>query len=569
MFNIVIGVTGHRDIYSTDNDSIIRAFEQLIEPLLNKYENLTIRVMTGLAEGADSLIASHVLSLIQQNKPLQLVSVLPMPIADYRNDFSGDALSQFEKIISKATLLNQPIVELSLQNERNHCYQALGQYLINKSDLLVSIWNGAFSQSVGGTSDVTHRFLTPLIYPENKASTPDSAHVINSTLNNLDVKAVYHIFAARKSEQTNKVISHSRYLTSDDGFQMNSARQLPEQMSSYFKKMDELAESASVADSNPYPIIQDDTGLPSDLKSLNHTFSKVDAVANKLQKKVMNAHLLAALFSIIIGGSLTLFKSSNDLVLLVFYTLTIVLAFAWYMLASPNNVKALYAFYRTLAESLRIEYFLNAIGLVDEQGNHSLAATWQGHGHIEEQAILSVIRQSTFSAGKNKVSAVSKSALVKQWIVDQMNYYQKASAKLLKKQKKLSLAIQVAVYIPVILVAVMFGFEKFTLIEALYSSYLIAKPYMVLMAAFLPILAAVLAMYEHNQSYNELISQYNASGTYLSLVQRALSKAQNDAQAKDIFFAAGQHLSQEHSNWMSLIIQKKITPQTSTVAKFK
>ncbi|MDC2890459.1 hypothetical protein [Psychrosphaera algicola] len=94
---VVIGVTGHRDIEPNDIDKVVDSFKEYILELLTKYPELNFRVLSGLASGADRIITNAVLDI--SNPRLSCTGVLPLPILDYKNDFSNSECNEFDSLI--------------------------------------------------------------------------------------------------------------------------------------------------------------------------------------------------------------------------------------------------------------------------------------------------------------------------------------------------------------------------------------------------------------------------------------------------------------------------------------
>ena len=54
---IVLGVTGHRDLPSEDSETLRMAVRKLFAQLKHDYPNSPFKLISGLAEGADRLVA--------------------------------------------------------------------------------------------------------------------------------------------------------------------------------------------------------------------------------------------------------------------------------------------------------------------------------------------------------------------------------------------------------------------------------------------------------------------------------------------------------------------------------
>lgn len=157
---LTIGVTGHRDIISEEIDWIEKCFSCFIDNIINEKNVKEIVILTGLASGADQIITKLCLTLSKQGTPLKVKAVLPMPISEYKNDFYGLELSEFKKNIDNIRKTEDSIIELEFKNNRDDCYVNLGTYLIDKSDILMSIWDQNINLNPGGTYQVLKQAIT-------------------------------------------------------------------------------------------------------------------------------------------------------------------------------------------------------------------------------------------------------------------------------------------------------------------------------------------------------------------------------------------------------------------------
>lgn len=154
---IHIGITGHR--FLTDVEPLTAALEQAAHFLIEKYPDADLEVLSGLAEGADRLAAEIFLE-----NGASLTAVLPLAIEEYQKDFSASSsLNEFQQILSRA----KEIISLPPQPNHALAYQVLGEYLLQRSDVLITLWDGQNSTSPGSTGDISTRALSaslPLIW---------------------------------------------------------------------------------------------------------------------------------------------------------------------------------------------------------------------------------------------------------------------------------------------------------------------------------------------------------------------------------------------------------------------
>lgn len=153
-----IGVTGHRDLFSDDVPVLFDKLHQAMEDLAKEFPEHELRVLSPLAEGADQLLADVALE-----RGLPLWSPLPLPVELYETDFTSAAtLTDFRETLNRTTgWFCLPAAEgtsqqalQSLKACRDDHYRRLGRYIVNRSDVLLALWDGHPSTAVGGTADV-------------------------------------------------------------------------------------------------------------------------------------------------------------------------------------------------------------------------------------------------------------------------------------------------------------------------------------------------------------------------------------------------------------------------------
>lgn len=171
---LLIGVTGHKDLFEDEKDLLRASVRAALEDFLRAM-NVSpgeARILTGLAEGADALVAEVALEL-----GIPLVPVLPMPMELYCEEFSDPAaLAVFHGLLARSAMVVElPLVEgvtaasasLSANGGdfspgRNQQYAAMGRCLALNSDALVALWDGtpADPGQLGGTGHVVSMFLS-------------------------------------------------------------------------------------------------------------------------------------------------------------------------------------------------------------------------------------------------------------------------------------------------------------------------------------------------------------------------------------------------------------------------
>ena len=159
----VIGVSGHRDTLPEDEIELKKHVTEVLVEVKNSFTDLPCRVVTGLAEGADTLVTEVAMDL-----GMKVSAVLPMPKDEYEKDFDGAAKDRFLACLAdeRLTVHELPVVEENLEADissgevRVAQYEALMDFLVRRSNIILALWDGKVLESKGGTYDVISSFLS-------------------------------------------------------------------------------------------------------------------------------------------------------------------------------------------------------------------------------------------------------------------------------------------------------------------------------------------------------------------------------------------------------------------------
>jgi hypothetical protein len=149
-----IGVFGHRDI-APDHPGLMRAVSDVLAAISNVKESIRVRyrhvdvgltAVSSLAEGADRILARAVLTLVDA----RLEAVLPLGRDDYRDDFrSTESKEEFDDLMDRATM-----DVVGPKKSRKHAYALAGKAVVDRSDVIVAVWDGKPARGRGGTAEI-------------------------------------------------------------------------------------------------------------------------------------------------------------------------------------------------------------------------------------------------------------------------------------------------------------------------------------------------------------------------------------------------------------------------------
>lgn len=142
-----IGVTGHRTF---DDAARVRAAVSEQVAHLARRADRPIEVWSSLAEGADRLVADAVLA---GTPGARLVAVLPLAADDYRSDFAApESRAEFDRLLDAAA--ETRITGPDSAGTRESAYLRAGLAVVDATDVLIAVWDGAPARGRGGTAEI-------------------------------------------------------------------------------------------------------------------------------------------------------------------------------------------------------------------------------------------------------------------------------------------------------------------------------------------------------------------------------------------------------------------------------
>lgn len=141
---VIAGVTGHRDLREQDINALKSAVRGVLESMRAKYPHSDIAVMTCLAEGADQLCAETALEI-----GLEIITVLPMPVDEYAEDFGGDALRKLHELTDRSSKVFIAPQKEPFREGRDYLYRQADIYIAEHCHVLFALWDGTPGEEDG------------------------------------------------------------------------------------------------------------------------------------------------------------------------------------------------------------------------------------------------------------------------------------------------------------------------------------------------------------------------------------------------------------------------------------
>jgi hypothetical protein len=135
-----VGITGHQRLKEPAGWGWVR---RELERLLSSFAPPLVGV-TSLAVGADQLFAD---TILRRGGSLEAI----LPFAGYEQTFAeGRARETYTRLLRRA--LKRDVLEK--RGSAEEAYLAAGKLVVDRSELLVAVWDGQPAGGLGGTGDV-------------------------------------------------------------------------------------------------------------------------------------------------------------------------------------------------------------------------------------------------------------------------------------------------------------------------------------------------------------------------------------------------------------------------------
>lgn len=556
---ISVGVTGHRDLAPDEPARLREEVRKFFEGLRERFPGLPVELLTPLAEGADTLVTE-----VAREMGIPYTAVLPMPQSDYMADFAAkEARDQFQRLLKGAEhvirLPARPGADLDEQAARNMQYAQLGVFVSNHCQILLALWDGKDSDSLGGTAQVVRYHLTAVMPGVEDELPPASLLADNE--NDL----CYHIVTRRAGPDGDPaeglVAGKDRWLTSH--FSLPEDEDFPRE---YGRMLDRLAEfdqsrrqHADAIDAQSGGLLADPprADAPPGAAMVDRLFSAADWLAIRFQKRV-NRSLLAMYALAVAMGLVFIVYSERDGPnwLLGAFLALFFAGVALHITGNARQWHRKYLDYRALAEALRVQFYWNVSGVVDPHSPEFAYDTFLHRQDVELGWIRHVMR--TASARRERGVAPAPEWLawtIRQWIGDeqsgagQLAYYARKSLHneiTHQRTKRLGAACLWA--------GIALAFFMLILGNRLGENQ---RDLVMILMGMLPLIAGVREAMSTKKAEKELIKQYRFMEKIFANARRLLNKSGDPRFQRRVLKALGEAALEEGAEW---ILMKRERP---------
>lgn len=548
--HLLVGVTGHRRLHHDEVDALRGQVHAFLSALAASYPDLPLLVLSPLAEGADRLVAD-----VAFERGLRVVAPLPLPLAQYRDDFADEASrAELERQIARAEVIELPRSEWAAGRRatdpdpsaipgpaRDQRYAQAGIFVSRHCHVLLALWDGLDEGSTGGTAQAVRYHLGGDV--PGALSRPPRASL---SLLGIGKETVVRHLAASRADAAVRAAPSRGWLTMDDAVIAHDA--LPPAFDAMFRRQAEYnADARRYADDVAADAPAASTGAVA--CPIHRHFVVADWLARTYQRRVARVLRLTYAIAAATGAAFIVYahvKSQDALIYL--YLALFVAGVGLAVLARRRAWHRKYLDYRALAEGLRVQSYWRRAGVVDA-GHPSV----DHDNFMQEQDLeLGWIRNAMRSASLDGLLAPvaaepgAVEQVVDEWVGTpdtrgQLGYFTQAARSRERHHGRAEwlahacLATGITISLVLALFAHRWGYDT--------------KNALVVLMGLLSVGAGVHEAYAHKKADKELVKQYRFMQRIYAGARRGLDAATSADDTRRILRTLGEAALAEHAEW--------------------
>ncbi|GAB3025490.1 hypothetical protein [Bowmanella dokdonensis] len=544
----VIGITGHRALDECATRFASDKIKALLEQLQSRMQVTPLVAITGMACGADRLLARAALEL-----GIPVEAHLPMPLEEYRRDFNDAEWQDMQQLLANPLVTAQVVEQLHglpadqpLEAEaRDIQYWVLGQHLVSQCNLLIAVWDGDNTGLTGGTSDVLLDYLDAQPrrrHDRQKSQQAKINYLYREDSAQLMGRLAYWIPVTRQGQLYTRDDSTTAdcYLSGEIGtYELECFPRMPgslwddvEHLEEYNQQTQRLVEEGTINPQNSLLNHYEQAFSPIPehrLQDLDKEFLKADAVAIGNQK---HSDSQFTLFSLIAASMGFLFLIYAKLVaskyLLIGYLLLFFVGWRYYRNIQQRHSFTNHLTARVLAETLRTELYLVLIGRNNHKRptqimNSCGVSQFQGFNWIKH-IILSKVPMHLVKQSNPEHLEYNVQFVCDHWLLEQADYFERKTHLLSHRHHKLE-HIKSALFVSSAVMALLLILFKYPMTDMQIYADINAKSITVLLMGLLPFLLGVWEIYQNKMAVKELLWQYRTQSILFNEAKQHIETA--------------------------------------------
>ncbi len=560
-----VGVTGHRDILPEDYVAASQSSTKFLSQLQATMPDTGITVISGLADGADRIFAKAAIAL-----NMDVEAVLPMPLKYYKSDFDEKSYDELESLIKMESV---SCIELPLgtgmsddesswsAEKRNALYANLSDDLHNRSNVLVTFWDGEFNKLTGGTADTLMRYLGAV------TDINDADDIIDAGDAALDGQQIAYWIPVRRASSDDSFTAKTEKLNpcwlAVAGEKLQHWSNMPDDFSQELTEFNHFnKQHAELSQTNS--LISYGNLLASDSEIIkenseyyletDRAYVMADSLALYFQTRSDKLFKLFGIMAALMGLLFLVYaKLAAVQILLIGYLALFFVGVYLNAKGGKNQWFTRHLVYRSLAETLRVRFYLDLAGArerVDIQDllqiagiNNFSGFSWIRHVLQTTNPVKGISRIEPDKA-KQHIDITRRL-----WIDDQSGYFERKTHQLHHHHHKLE-NVKRWIIGGLVVAAITLVFFKKVLLGFEITETLSLKTLLVFAMGLFPFLLGVWEIYQNKMAIKELMWQYLNQSKSFSSANQLLLQSSNMEFQKDTIAQLGKTSILENFLWI-------------------
>jgi hypothetical protein len=557
----VVGVSGHRDLSPDALPKVRSAVTEFLRQLRAHLPDTELRIMTGMATGADQLVAQVALDL-----GIEVDAVLPMPLQQYAEDFDAPSLQTLEALLGhpgvRRTELSLPSTEEGGPAHRDALYSNLTQTLIRTCNLLLAVWDGESSVLPGGTADTVLRFLE--VRADHGGQQDRVLFADAPAEEDPPLRLVFWVPAARIGSDPGVSLKQPCFLS---GLGENVLQRWPgmpfqlreqlDQLNTYNREYQHLVRSGTRgAPDSLMSTLSPSVSVPGwvrpTLEQIDAQYGKADALAMFFQRRSDRLFTFFSVTAFAMGCAFLAYEKFVEVrALLLLYLAILLSGFGLYYLLHGRRWFAKHLMCRALAETLRAKFYLCLAGadhLVDAEEVVSLSGIDRFHGFGWIVHVLTSFETPATRAGADRELRGSSAAVETGWIESQRQYFISKVARLERSSRRTSrLKRSLFVVILLVILSLILLGDSAHAIRLAFDIPL--KNVLTFTMGLLAVTLGVWELHQNKMATRELLWQYRNQLNHFSRAHTQLARTSTETRRRQILAALGKDSLMESYLW--------------------
>jgi hypothetical protein len=561
----IVGVSGHRDLDPSDAPRLRSAVTDFVHQLKRLLPDTELRIIVGMAEGADLLVTQAALDL---GVPVE--AVLPMSLEQYAADFDPESLVLLRRLLARSdvrcTELSPPAhlrhADGTVDNlQRDVMFENLTETLIRRSSILLALWDGNPSRLPGGTADTVLRYLGVRTDAEPAGVRIEFIEATGEM--QTAERLVYWTPAPRISSALAAHAQGPCFLRGVGDNALEMQQDMPSQLTQELAALNHYNQEYQQLLSTGRLGVRDSllAALPAEaplhdkimLQDIDAQYTKADALAIYYQLRSDGLFALFGFMTFAMGLAYLVYEQLTESRVLLFgYLFVLLSSLAVFYILNHKHWFAKHLIYRAIAETMRAKFYLRVAGIdhrVDPSEVLALSGVdrFRGFGWIGY--VLRGVESLDIHVATRREDDAQRSRCVEQtWIESQHRYFTKKVARLERSSGHVHRLKNTvfAVILIVITVLVVFG-------ESLADVRLgIGVPLNRLLTFCMGFLAVLLGAWELHQdkmATHELLWQYRNQLSHFGRARMQLARITSPRRRDDLLVELGKDSLMESYLW--------------------